>query len=78
MGRTVSLKGNAAAAFMISKMGVPATTEEDRVGRILAWLEMALKDGTRTSRIQAAGIILSVAQDGLEKTADRLTDKRGG
>ena len=76
MGRTVSLRGAAAAAFMGAKMGKRAETDEDRISRILALLELELKSGTKDGRARAALIVASVAADGLEKTADALTEKR--
>ena len=78
MGRTVSLKGAAAAAFMNAKMGKKAETDEERVDRILALLEMELKVGTKECRARAALIIVGVAKQGLEWTADALTEKKAG
>lgn len=73
MARTVSLKGAAAKAFMGVKSGVKATTDEERVERILMMLELQLKDGTKQGCATAAKVVLSLARDGLTKTADALT-----
>ncbi len=67
MGRKVSLKGRAAKAFMDNQMGVPATTDEDRAQRVLAQMELGLKDGTEAGRLGAGMLLMTVARSGLEE-----------
>ena len=70
---SVSLRGPAAKAMVESLMGKPATTDEERVERILAHIEAGLKDGTKKGRLSAAVLILTVAKRGLEEACALIT-----
>jgi hypothetical protein len=68
--KSITLKGAAAKAFVESKMGKRAETDEERIERVLMAVELALKGGERRG---AARIVEHLAKRGLEATADALT-----
>ncbi len=74
MGKTITLKGPSAKAFVDAKMGKSAKTDEERIERVLMSLELALKGGERRG---AALIVQHLVRDGLEATADALTELPG-
>lgn len=73
MGRTVSLKGVAAKAFMEGAMGKAPENDDDRLERVLTHIEMGLKDKSAAGRLSAKALLLMVARDGLAAACDTVT-----
>ena len=77
MGKTVTLKGPAAGAFMRAKMGERATTDDERALRVATMIYAEMQSGAAGVE-RAKMMIALVARDGLEKVADALTQPGGG
>lgn len=73
MGRTVSLRGAAAKAFMDGAMGKPPENDNDRLERVLTHIEMGIKDKTAAGRLSAKALLLMVARDGLDAACRAVT-----
>lgn len=73
MGRTVSLKGAAAKAFIQGAMGLAPENDDDRLERVLTHIEMGLKDKTTAGRLSAKALLLMVARDGLDAACKAVT-----
>ena len=77
MGRTVTLKGGAAGAFVRALQGKPAVTEDDKHERIVAFVIANGKLGTKAGMQVAKLCIKSVAENGLDETLRFIAIKEG-
>lgn len=68
MGRTVTLKGEAAGAFVRALQNKPAVTEDDKHERIVAYVLANGKLGTKEGMRIAKLCIKSVVERGLDST----------
>jgi hypothetical protein len=75
MGRnkTITLRGPAAWAFVMSKSGSKPKTEQDSLERIATFVHMNVQSGDMP---KATLILKALVADGIEATAGYLTGER--
>lgn len=74
MSRGITLRGDAARAFVEGMTGVLPTTDDDRAMRIATFIHLNMSRGG--DQTKAIALIKLVARDGLEAVANGLTDER--
>lgn len=73
MGRTVTLRGEAAGAFVRALQNKPAVSEDDKYERVVAYILANGNDGTKSGMYVAKLAIKSVVENGIDETLKRIT-----
>lgn len=76
MGRTISLRGAAAAAFIEGSMGKKPKTDDDKHMRIATYVHMEMARKNKDGEARAKLIIKCLSKEGIDKCLD-IIEGRG-